>query len=101
MFARKRHFFHLVKASPWPFVVSCSLFLFLIGLCSFMHRIIGGIFLFLIGFICILFCGFCWFSDVCEEATFQGYHTLAVRRSLRNGFFLFIASEIMLFFGFF
>jgi len=101
MFDRKRHLFHLVKVSPWPFVVACSLLCFLIGLCSFMHRVNGGGFLCLLGFFSLVFCGFCWFSDVCEEATKQGYHTLAVRRSLRNGFFLFLASEIMLFFGFF
>jgi len=38
---------------------------------------------------------------VVDEATLSGYHTKPVRLGLRLGFMLFIASEFMLFFGFF
>jgi len=38
---------------------------------------------------------------VVKEASFAGYHSLAVRTGIRYGFLLFIVSEIMLFFGFF
>jgi cytochrome c oxidase subunit 3 len=35
------------------------------------------------------------------EASYLGYHTLVVKAGLKLGFYMFIASEIMLFFGFF
>jgi heme/copper-type cytochrome/quinol oxidase subunit 3 len=38
---------------------------------------------------------------VVKEATIEGYHTKVVRIGLKNGFYLFLTSEIMLFFGFF
>lgn len=53
------------------------------------------------GLILVSYCVFFWFNDIVDEATRAGYHTLVVRSGLRTGFLLFIASEIMLFFGFF
>lgn len=66
-----------------------------------MHRIFLGSIIFLLGFILLLLVAFSWFSDIISEATFMGYHTLVVRTGLKSGFLLFIASEIMLFLGFF
>jgi heme/copper-type cytochrome/quinol oxidase subunit 3 len=40
-------------------------------------------------------------NEIIKEATFGGFHTRVVRTGLKNGFFLFLVSEIMLFFGFF
>lgn len=54
----------------------------------------------LLGLLSSCFCVFSRFSDIIDEATFLGYHTQAVRSGLKLGFMLFIASEIMLFFGF-
>lgn len=66
-----------------------------------MHKVeLGGYFL-LFGTILLGYCSFFWFSDIIDEATCGGYHTVAVRMGLRLGFLLFIVSEIMLFFGFF
>jgi len=39
--------------------------------------------------------------DIVIEATFEGRHTFAVRRGLKLGFKLFLASEVMFFFSFF
>jgi cytochrome c oxidase subunit 3 len=58
-------------------------------------------FIFIFGFFLLLWLAICWFNDIINEATFLGYHTLVVRKGLKLGFLLFIASEIMLFFGFF
>jgi heme/copper-type cytochrome/quinol oxidase subunit 3 len=66
-----------------------------------MHRIFSGGAFFFIGLIIVLLAAFSWFFDVINEATFEGDHTLAVRVGLKNGFLLFVVSEIMLFFGFF
>jgi heme/copper-type cytochrome/quinol oxidase subunit 3 len=66
-----------------------------------MHKIFLGGFLGCLGFIFIGLITFLWFRDIINESTFSGDHTNAVQIGLREGFFLFIASEIMLFFGFF
>jgi cytochrome c oxidase subunit 3 len=42
-----------------------------------------------------------WFLDISREAVVNGDHTRIVRKGLKIGFIFFIASEIMLFFGFF
>jgi len=42
-----------------------------------------------------------WFLDISREAVIKGDHTKVVRKGLKTGFIFFIASEIMLFFGFF
>ena len=42
-----------------------------------------------------------WFYNIIIESTFQGNHTKKVQKGLKMGMFLFILSEIMLFFSFF
>jgi len=97
----KRHFFHLVNPSPWPFLVSLGLLLVTSGLAFYMHRVyFGGLVMFL-GVFAVMLASFCWFRDVVEEASYVGYHTLVVKKGLIFGFLLFIVSEVMLFFGFF
>jgi heme/copper-type cytochrome/quinol oxidase subunit 3 len=98
---KQKHLFHIVERSPWPFFTALGAFLFTSGLGFYMHRINLGLFLFFLGFLVLLFCAFFWFNEIIEEATYQGMHTLVVRKGLKLGFWLFIASEIMLFFGFF
>jgi cytochrome c oxidase subunit 3 len=66
-----------------------------------MHRVAYGGFLFILGLLILLISAYFWFADIINEATFLGYHTQVVRFGLKSGFLLFIASEIMLFFGFF
>jgi cytochrome c oxidase subunit 3 len=60
----------------------------------------GG-FLVMLGFFILLLSAYFWFAEIINEATFLGYHTQVVRFGLKSGFLLFIASEIMLFLGFF
>lgn len=97
----KRHLFHLVNPSPWPFVVSIGVLLFTSGLAFYMHRVALGGWVLVFGLMSLIFSAFFWFRDVAEEASSVGYHTLVVKRGLVFGFLLFILSEIMLFFGFF
>lgn len=101
MIKGKRHLFHLVAPSPWPFFVSLSICELLSGFVFYFHRIEMGSFILIIGLLTLIFCVFSWFRDIIEESSFLGYHTLVVKRGLILGFFLFIISEIMLFFGFF
>jgi len=101
MSGKKRHLFHLVNPSPWPFIVSLSVFLFASGFGFYMHRIQFGGLVCLLGLISLLISVSLWFRDIIEEASYVGHHTQVVRRGLILGFYFFIASEVMLFFGFF
>jgi cytochrome c oxidase subunit 3 len=60
----------------------------------------GG-WLFLLGILILIIAAFFWFTAIINEGTFLGHHTQVVRFGLKSGFLLFIASEIMLFLGFF
>ena len=42
-----------------------------------------------------------WFCNISIEAAYRGQHSVEVQNMLRNGFLLFIVSEIMFFFSFF
>lgn len=69
------------------------------GIALYTHNIFLGGFFTVYGLICIGSCVYYWLNDIVDEATFSGYHTLAVCNGLRLGFLLFIISETMLFFG--
>jgi len=66
-----------------------------------MHRILYGGYILLSGLLLLAIVAFNWFKDIINESTFLGYHTLVVRKGLKIGFILFLASEVMLFLGFF
>lgn len=98
---RQKHFFHIIPASPWPLLSSFAALFFASGIAFYAHKVeLGGYFL-VFGLFLLSYCAFYWFSDIIDEGTCGGYHTMAVRMGLRMGFLLFIVSEIMLFFGFF
>jgi len=94
-----RHFFHLVDQSPWPLIVALAAFLITIGFVVWVHY--GDIFFMLMGLCLTLYGMYLWCRDVVRESTFQGYHTKAVRRSLKLGMILFIVSEVFFFLSFF
>ena len=96
-----RHPYHLVDASPWPFVASLSLLAVTMGAVLYLHQMTLGGFTLFLGFLSFLFCLFLWFRDVIREGTFEGHHTTFVQRGLKAGMLLFIVSEIMFFFSFF
>ena len=97
----KKHLFHIVEPSFYPLQLALGIFFFVTGLAFLMHHVENGYLIFLLGIIMILFIATSWFLEIIREATFEGFHTLVVKKGLKSGFLLFIASEIMLFFGFF
>jgi len=101
MFILKRHLFHIVDPSPWPILAAIGAFLLTSGLAFHMHRILYGGYILLFGGSLLVMVAFHWFRDIINESTYLGYHTLVVRSGLKSGFLLFIASEVMLFLGFF
>jgi len=97
----KKHLFHIVDPSPWPFLVSIAIFFCVSGFAFYIHRISFGNFFLVISLIFLIILVICWFIDICEEAVLLGKHTKVVKKGLKIGFGLFIISELMLFFGFF
>lgn len=95
------HGFHLVNASPWPFLLSFSLFGVMLNLGMYFHKIPLSYSLFLFAFMNLGVFLYCWFRDIIVEGTYEGQHTKLVQRGLKLGMILFILSEIMLFFAFF
>lgn len=96
-----KHPYHIVDASPWPFIISFGLFFFTFGLSMFFHSYKGGKFLMLIGLLIIILTMFTWFRDIIREAVYEGQHTKQVQLGLRSGMLLFIFSELLFFISFF
>jgi cytochrome c oxidase subunit 3 len=97
----KNHLFHIIEPSLWPFFLAFGGFFFVTGLAFTMHYVVTGYYILLLGIIMIAITSIFWFLDISREAVVDGHHTRIVRKGLKTGFIFFIASEIMLFFGFF
>jgi len=110
----QKHPFHLVEFSPWPIITSFSLLLLTLGAIFYFYWldnnqiiILGEIYnilpryIILLGLITTILSMFLWFKDIIIEGTFQGSHTKKVVKGLKNGFMLFVVSEVMFFFSIF
>jgi len=98
---KQTHSFHLVDPSPWPILGAFAALTTTFGGVLKMHGYVPGAFLFKWGMlILILIAGF-WWSNVIREGTYEGQHTLKVKKGLMLGMLFFIVSEVMFFFAFF
>lgn len=97
----QRHPYHLVDPSPWPLVASIGALTMTSGGVMWFHSYSGGGYALLTGMFTVMFTMFVWWRDIVREATFEGQHTEMVQTGMRMGMILFIASEVMFFFGFF
>jgi len=101
MVQKKKHLFHLVDLSPWPLFVSLGAFFFTMFIVLTTERLeLSNIFVY-INFLVLLYCAYWWWMDIIKESSYQGKHTLVVKKGLWLGFLLFMASEVMVFFLFF
>jgi len=93
------HPYHLVTISPWPLLISISLFCLVIGAVLHMHGypypFVGATFR--LGIINTGFTMYFWLTDVTSEGTLNGDHTKEVVKSLLIGFLLFLVSELFVF----
>jgi cytochrome c oxidase subunit 3 len=102
---RQKHAFHILDASPYPFLVSFFLLFLLIPTTLYMHALelpfgLPRADLIHISFFGLYLTAMSWFISIIKESS-QGYHTSKVQHGLRMGMLLFILSEVMLFFAFF
>lgn len=93
------HPFHLVDNSPWPILISFSIFYMLLGAVLYMQGYDGN--LFSLGFILTLTIMNFWLGDVVAEGSLKGHHTKEVKNGIVLGFYLFIISEVLVFFSVF
>ena len=107
----KNHDYHILPPSVYPFLGATAAFLMLFGAVAWISggfttffgsvELPGGPWLFLIGFVGVLYVMFGWWQDMVAEGNGGVDHTPVVRIGLRYGFILFIISEIMFFVAWF
>lgn len=92
------HPFHILPASPWPFVASMSSMTMMLGMAGWFHAIptMGAVMFAGLG--SLLATGVAWWRDCIIESD-MGMHTEVQKQNLMNGVWLFIGSEAALFFG--
>ena len=90
----KNHDYHILNPSIWPLLSALGAFIMLFGAVMWMQG--NGPWMFLIGFVGVLYCMYGWWADVIVESE-VGDHTPVVRIGLRYGFIMFIMSEVMFF----
>ncbi|MCQ0987762.1 cytochrome c oxidase subunit 3 [Jiella marina] len=107
----KKHDYHIIDPSPWPFIASMGTMIMLIGAVGWMRALSGQDFnlfglnlatpwLFFLGLVVVLYVMFAWWSDTVKEGQ-EGAHTPVVSLHLRYGMIMFIASEVMFFVAWF
>nr|YP_009537979.1 cytochrome c oxidase subunit III [Athyma recurva]AYN60722.1 cytochrome c oxidase subunit 3 [Athyma recurva] len=99
MMTNYNHPYHLVDYSPWPLTGAIGVMTLVTGLVKWFHNF--NLNLLILGYIIILLTMYQWWRDICREGTFQGKHTILVKKGLRWGMILFIISEIFFFISFF
>ena len=97
----KRHPFHLVDPSPWPFLGSLGAFSTVIGAVLYFHGFFKGELILMAGFLQLIFVSFGWWSDVVAEGTFQGCHTKKSTIWIKNGYVFVYCYRSYVFFFFF
>jgi cytochrome c oxidase subunit 3 len=101
MSGEQKHLYHLVDPSPWPILTATGIMSMLIGAVMYMHSVVNGLLVVVMGLIGTISCAIAWWRDVIREGTYEGCHTSVVQQGLRYGMMLFIVSEVMFFFAFF
>ncbi|MGR3541992.1 MAG: cytochrome c oxidase subunit 3 [Hasllibacter sp.] len=99
MAGAKNHDYHILPPSIFPFLGAVAAFVMLVGAVLWMSPNAGDLgqpWLFLAGFVAVLYVMYGWWAEVTAESA-AGDHTPVVRLGLRYGFILFIMSEVMFF----
>ena len=91
--------FHSVSPSPWPFLMSVSVFSTAVGFVLYVNKNVPFLLFAGLGSIFTIFS--LWCQCIVREATYQGAHTLRVIYTLKFGFLMFVLSEAMFFSSFF
>ncbi|WP_028035514.1 cytochrome c oxidase subunit 3 [Chelativorans sp. J32] len=109
----KKHDYHIIDPSPWPFIGSVGALVMALGGVAWMKSLQGTSFpifgidlagarfwIFLVGVLIVLYTMFSWWGDTIREGQ-EGHHTRVVSLHLRYGMIMFIVSELMFFVAWF
>ncbi|MBN9412697.1 MAG: cytochrome c oxidase subunit 3 [Candidatus Paracaedimonas acanthamoebae] len=97
MTTSKKHPYHLVEPSPWPFMGALSAFILVLGTILFVRKY--GVYVLTAGIGLLIFTIIGWWRDVIKEAKTE--HNEVIRHGFKWGIALFIVSEFMFFAAFF
>lgn len=100
-YTRRVHNFLLLTESPWPLFASMSAFFMVFGIAAFFSYYEGGLSIALWGLFLLIFAFYSWCRDFLRETNLYGRLTLLMIQNIKLGFWLFIASEALLFVSFF
>jgi len=81
--------------------MSINLFTLATGLISWFQNYRMSFTLTIVGALFVTFTLLFWLRDVVKESAYLGYHTLLVQMGLKLGFYLFVVSEVFVFFSVF
>lgn len=95
------HAFHFVELSPWPLLASTGCGTLTVGCVMYFHNYELGLLVLALGLILIATVLSIWWRDVIREGLFQGNHTNTIQAMMKEGFGLFILSEVMFFVAWF
>ncbi len=95
----RKHPFHIIDPSPWPAVGSLAALVVAVGLVQLMHDSPPWVLVTGLGLVLLTMFG--WWRDVIIESVREHAHTGPVRRGMKMGMGMFIASEVMFFVAFF
>lgn len=100
-YTRRVHSFLLLTESPWPLITSFSVFFLVFGIAAYFNYYEGGLFIAYGGFSLLIFSFYSWCRDFLRETNIYGRLTNLMIQNMKLGFWLFIASEALLFVSFF
>ena len=95
------HPFHIVALSPWPILISISIFGMLASAAMWFNSLNGAGLGLLIGLTSVIVMMINWFGDITGESALIGLHTKIVAKAHVMGMGLFISTEAMFFFSIF
>ena len=100
MAGKVNHEYHILEPDIWPLFGAIAGVTFTSGMVMFMHDMASAKLVLGLGIMALIATFYAWFSNIVKEAE-GGDHTPVVQLHMRYGMILFIASEVMFFFGWF
>jgi cytochrome c oxidase subunit 3 len=71
-FSGRMHLFHIVNKSPWPFLLSLSLFSFIIDTILLLHNFTSDTSSFFRNFLLVVVVMGLWWRDIIREGFYEG-----------------------------
>ena len=101
----KKHPYHIVQVSPWPFFIGVGVFCLTSGFVFYVHEYVYAFIVLLLGLFILSTIICYWCRNVVREATFEGNYIFEVRKRFRIGMIIlssyFLYRMFRIFFKFF